>query len=126
MRNSLSGISFIQASMIRKSSSSSSTIKILVGRLEANMITNGLIYVANVVIFFNKFTLYAAERKRNDEHRSLSRSAKSRDESLVHFDDLFAKRQPDARAFILRAGMQPAEHIEDLFGIFLIKPDAII
>src|SRR5690349_15613107 len=43
---------------------------------------------------------------------------------LFHY--LLAKGKPNARTLIFRTGMQPAEHVEYLFGILLIEPDAIV
>src|SRR5579859_966484 len=70
--------------------------------------------------------LHTTERKGYDKYGALPRPAKRRNKTLVHLHDLLAKRKPDSRTLIFRIGMQPPEHIEDLFRIFLIKADAIV
>src|SRR5579872_6800341 len=125
MRKDLSGMSLIHASMIRKSSSSSSTINIRVGRLEGSMLSDVLLVCclsANFVIFSIRcfFALpgdrcrlwRSRQRQGYDKCGSLARFAQGRDIAFMHFYDLFAERQTDARPFVFGAGVQAAEHVE--------------
>jgi hypothetical protein len=42
------------------------------------------------------------------------------------FHDSLGNRQPDARSFILFAGMQALKHLKEAAAVFLIDPDSVI
>src|SRR5207253_8710479 len=58
--------------------------------------------------------------------RTLARLRFHPDLPPVPFHDLFANRQPYARAWILGPGVQPLKNPEDALGIARIDPDAVV
>lgn len=56
----------------------------------------------------------------------LARLAVGPNGSTVILDNLAANSQPNARACKLSFAMQPLEHLENAFGILLIKADPVI
>ena len=56
----------------------------------------------------------------------MSRFGFDTDLSILPFDDLFAYRQAYPRSFVLLAGMEPFEHLEDSLVKFVLYPDTVI
>src|SRR5258708_36869204 len=64
--------------------------------------------------------------KREVERRPLARCGIEPYPPCMTFHDSFGNRQPDARSFILFAGMQALKHLKEAAAVFLIDPDSVI
>src|SRR5688572_23711456 len=94
----------------RRSSASSSAIKMVIG----------------MEVLFMSFLRKLFHRQRHDERRSVSFGTFSDDASAVAISNFAADREPDPGALEFDPGVQPLEDHENLLGEFRVKADAVI